>query len=81
MAGITTETTDLKFTITFNTNDGKKKSMTFKNSESYGTNLATRLINIANAMVTNTGAFNTTFTGVDSLTHNTITKTVFSERS
>lgn len=81
MAGTTTQSTEIKFTITFNTNDGKKKSMTFKHSESYGSDLATRLTTIANAMVTNTGAFNTTLTSIDALTHNTVTKTVFSERS
>lgn len=81
MAGTTTQDTEIKFVITFKTDTGKKKSMTFKHSESYGPDLATRLTTIANAMVTNTRAFNDTFTGIDALRHDTVTKTTFSERN
>lgn len=81
MAGITTQDTELKFVITFKTTEGKKKSMTFKHAGSYSSDLATKLTTIAQAMVTNTGAFNTTFTGIDALKHDTVTKTTFSERN
>ena len=79
MSGITTQSTERNFNIIFNTNDGKKKSMKFKQADTYSSDLATKLINIANAMIANTGAFRITLTSIDALTHNSVTKTVFSE--
>lgn len=79
MSGFTTQSQKKNFVFTFNTNNGKKKSMSFNHSDDYSSELATKLTNIANALVTNTAAFKFTLINIDSVEFKDTTTTTFSE--
>lgn len=81
MAGITTQNTALKTTITFNTSSGKKKTFSFGHAESYGPDLMIRLQNIGQAFIDNKIATkDNDLLNIENVSHTSTTTTTFSEK-